>query len=354
MIKVIVAERSEPLLARLLSVLRLDTAFQLIGTAKTCHQLLSLSKRFKPDLIILGMSIQAGHKNEDPAKEIMIECPTPIVVVIGQDDGQQADASIRALHSGALAVVEPPPLAEDEAYDDSSRQFLAALRAMAQVKVVRRWRERRRQDPAVQPTTAAGVMPKRLSTSQPMRLVTIAASTGGPVALQSILSALPRDFPVPILVVQHIATGFIHGVATWLATTCSLDVRVPVNREITKPGTVYLAPDHHHMGISSGGAIILSNEPPIEGFRPSANYLFQAAGHAWGAGVVAVILTGMGRDGVNGLRALRDEGGHVIAQDEGSCVVFGMPKAAIEAGVVDHVLSLSEISGALISMVKAA
>ena len=166
-----------------------------------------------------------------------------------------------------------------------------------------------------------------------------------------ILSRLPTDFPAPILLVQHIAAGFISGFTTWLNTVCSLQVKVAEGGETLSARTVYVAPDNRHLGLSSNWTIQLSSAPPIGGFRPSATFLFQSVAQIGGRSVVAVILTGMGRDGVDGLSSVRSRGGLVIAQDEASSVVFGMPAAAVAAEQVDTVLSLSSIASRLQELV---
>jgi two-component system chemotaxis response regulator CheB len=177
--------------------------------------------------------------------------------------------------------------------------------------------------------------------------VAIAASTGGPAALGRILADLSPAFDVPVLVVQHIASGFVDGLAAWLNTTSSLPVRVARDREPLRPRTVYVAPDGHHLGVADRSSIAVSCAPAVDGFRPSGTYLFESVARAFGPSSVAVILTGMGSDGVAGLRAVRSAGGFVIAQDEDTSVVFGMPGAAVAAGVAHLTLPLGEIAGRL-------
>jgi len=180
-----------------------------------------------------------------------------------------------------------------------------------------------------------------------VRVVAVAASTGGPAALQQILQALPRDFPVPILAVQHIARGFAAGLAEWLNASCDLRVKLAEHDESLRERTVYLAPDDQHLGISRHGRVALSEAPAILGFRPSATHLFESAARAVGPGVVAAVLTGMGADGVAGLAAVRGAGGVIIAQDEASSVVYGMPGEAVAAGVVDLVVPVNEVAARL-------
>jgi two-component system chemotaxis response regulator CheB len=185
----------------------------------------------------------------------------------------------------------------------------------------------------------------------PVRLVAVAASTGGPAALLRILSSLPGDLTVPILVVQHIATGFVAGLADWLSASCNLRVKVAEHGEPLLKRTVYLAPDERQLGVGPDGRVVVAEAAAVNGFRPSGTYLFASAAQAYGASVAAVILTGMGSDGVEGLKAVKAAGGRVLAQDEASSVVYGMPGEAAAAGVVDAVLSVEEIAPRLAELI---
>jgi two-component system, chemotaxis family, protein-glutamate methylesterase/glutaminase len=187
-----------------------------------------------------------------------------------------------------------------------------------------------------------------LSVARP-RVVAIGASTGGPQALQVILTALPADFPLPVLVVQHIAPGFESGLIDWLRPQCAVPVELAVaGRTLSRPGILF-APSGHHLGVRMG-TVELASEPPIAGHRPSATMLFQAVAREYGAAAVGVLLTGMGDDGAAGLRDLKRRGGTTIAQDEVSSVVFGMPAAAIAMGVVDRVLPPTAIAPLLVAL----
>ncbi|MHC5542748.1 CheB methylesterase domain-containing protein, partial [Singulisphaera rosea] len=183
------------------------------------------------------------------------------------------------------------------------------------------------------------------------RIVAIGASTGGPAALQQLITALPRDFSVPVLIVQHITPGFTEGLASWLNTSSGLNIRVAGHDEELLPHTVYIAPDDRHLGVSKKGTTLLSDAEPIAGFRPSATFLFDSVAASFGASTLAVILTGMGSDGLPGLRSVRQMGGHVIAQDEATCVIYGMPKSAIDAGVANQVLPIDLIAHRLTTLV---
>jgi two-component system chemotaxis response regulator CheB len=232
-------------------------------------------------------------------------------------------------------------------------------RAMADVKVVRRWGRASGgggtagELAVATPPGMPAVTPRRVRrvSAAPVRVVAIGTSTGGPAALHRILIDLPRDFGVPILVVQHIARGFVGGLVSWLGANCALRVTVAADGEPLVPGTVYLAPDDHHIGATPDGRARLIDSAPVGGFRPSADVLFDSVARAYGASTTALILTGMGRDGVEGLAAIRSAGGRVLAQDEGTSVVFGMAREAIAAGVVDEVLPLQALAPRLLELV---
>jgi two-component system chemotaxis response regulator CheB len=181
-------------------------------------------------------------------------------------------------------------------------------------------------------------------------IVGIASSTGGPSALVQVLRALPGDFPLPILVVQHITRGFAGSLAEWMNKEIALQVRLAKVDESPMPGTVLIAPDDHHMQVSNQGRILLHNSPPYKGLRPSANYLFFSMAQVFGRRAAGVILTGMGDDGVDGLFELRQQGGLTLAQDEASSVVYGMPLEAVRRKAVDQVLSLEQIGAKLLQL----
>jgi two-component system chemotaxis response regulator CheB len=316
----------------------------IVGETDPKDDIVATIKRLRPNLVLIGI----GGGARDPfetTKNVMAEVPTPIVIIADSHAGGDVQASVLALRSGALAVMSPPDSAGSADAEGACRRFVSALKAMSEVKLVRRWRDKT--GPSNRPASRAAAAPRS------GRLIAIAASTGGPAALQRVLSDLPADFGVPILVVQHMALGFTDGLAQWLNTVCSLAVKVATHGEPLKPRTVYLAADGYHLGVSSRSTITLSTDPPINGFRPAADYLFESAAPGFGAGLTVVMLTGMGQDGVVGLRAVRQLGGVVIAQDELSSVVYGMPKAAYDAGLVDDVLSLSSIASRLIEIVEA-
>lgn len=334
MIRVLIAEDSLTTRQLLVEIFRGDPQFVVAGEAKDGVEAVEMTRSLRPDVVTMDiwMPLLDGF---EATRRIMVEAPTPIVIVSGSRDVAEVAVSMHALRAGALAVLQKPRGPDSPGFEESCRQFLATVKAMSQVKVVRRWPER------VAPAAPAGTHPSL--GGGPVRIVAMAASTGGPAALHRVLSTVPGGFPVPILAVQHIAPGFIDGFAVWLNAVSSLPVRVAANGEGMLPGTVYLAPDGRHLGVADRTRLLVSEAPPIDGFRPSATFLYESVARTFGASTVAVILSGMGRDGVDGLRSVQTAGGRVIAQDEATSVVFGMPGAAVEAGVADAVLPLDAI-----------
>ena len=341
MIRVLVADDSVTARALLVEILRRDPEIRVVGEAKDGAEAVALTQKLRPHLVTMDVRMPRMNGFE-ATKEIMITAPTPIVLVTASTEARDLEVAMHALRAGAVCVLHKPSGPASPAFEEAARELLTTVKAMAQVKVVRHWRPAERPGPAPRPADRGGA---------PAALVAVAASTGGPAALQRLLSELPGDFPAPVLVVQHITPGFAAGLAAWLNTACSLHVKVAEHGEPLAPHTAYLAPDGRHLGVLGRAAVALADAPPVGGFRPSGTFLFESVARAFGPAVVAVILTGMGEDGVAGLRAVRQAGGRVLAQDEKSSVVFGMPGAAVAAGLADTVLPLDAISARLAQLV---
>jgi two-component system chemotaxis response regulator CheB len=341
MINALIADGSVTDRAALVKLLRTDPEINVVGEASHSVEALEMVKRLRPHVIVMAVYLPASGGFR-ATKEVMIEAPTPIVIVSDEHDARQVEMSILALRAGALAIASMPSSLLSDVSGSAGARLVATVKAMSEVKVVRRWREGSRPWAAA-PQPAAAI-------EAPTKIVAVAASTGGPAALQQILSELPADFCLPILVVQHIGSGFVDGLVQWLNSVCSLHVKRATDGEYLSPHTVYVAPDDKHLGVSSRSRIVLSQAEQIEGFRPSATFLFESVARAFGASAVHVILTGMGHDGVSGLQVARKFRGTILAQDQASSVVFGMPGAAIDAGLADCVLPLPSIADQLINL----
>ena len=186
------------------------------------------------------------------------------------------------------------------------------------------------------------------------RIVVIGSSTGGPQALQTVITGLPAHFPCPVVVVQHMPAGFTNALAGRLHGVSRVNVKEAQDGELLEPGCVYIAPGSYHLRIlheSGVRRIALSDEPPVGNHRPAVNVMYDSVAPL-GRDVVAVILTGMGSDGREGMRKIKENGGYCIAQDEATCVVYGMPKSVIDAGLADEICPLSQIAGAIEAAVR--
>jgi two-component system chemotaxis response regulator CheB len=325
MIDVLVAEDSPTARALLVAILAGDPELCVVGEARDGVEAVALTQKLRPHVITMDLRMPRLDGFE-ATKEIMITAPTPIVIVTASAAQGEVEVAVHALRAGAVYVLPKPEGPGSPDFARSAAQLVSIVKAMARVKVVRHWRPRPERPPRV---VVAG-RPRG-------PLVAVAASTGGPATLQQLLGALPADLPAPLLVVQHITRGFTAGLAAWLNTVSGLHVKLAEEGEPLLPHTVYLAPDDRHLGVTAEGRVAVSAEPAVGGFRPSGTYLFESVARSHGPAVVAVILTGMGDDGVAGLQAVRRAGGRILAQDEASSVVFGMPGAAVAAGLPDFV-----------------
>ncbi|MEO5588199.1 MAG: chemotaxis-specific protein-glutamate methyltransferase CheB [Gemmatimonadaceae bacterium] len=352
MIRVLVAEDSPTARQLLVSMLSDDPEIEVIAEATTGTEAVEMALRLLPDIVT--MDVQMPELDGLGATErIMASAPCPILIVSSLARDADISLSLDATRAGALLVLPKPEGPNSSLFEGERRHLVSMVKALSRVKVVRR-----RRSPETGPESMA--IGKRRSPTEPMRvrgpasLVAIGSSTGGPAALRDLTLELPRNFAVPILVVQHIARGFVDGLARWLGADTGIKVKVAEDGEIALPGTMYIATDSRHLEVrrDEGGRfrLVLTATSPVGTFRPSVTRLFESAADAVGDRLLAVVLTGMGDDGVAGLVAVKDRGGSVIAQDEGSSVIYGMPREAVRTGLVDSVLPLSAIPRRLVEL----
>ncbi len=332
-VRVLVVDDSELFRELLAGVVSADRGFELAAVAKDGAEAAQLTRKHRPDVITMDLNMPEADGFAGIAR-IMAETPTPILVLAASPT--QA-AGFKALSLGALDILEKPHPETDLA--EYGRTLRARLRLLAGVKVIRHPRGLRENKPIAPPS------------AEPPELVVMGASLGGPRALATILKRLPRSFPLPVAVVQHIADGFTEGLAGWLDMETSLEVSEAVEGEPLRPGRVLLAPSGRHLVVSRGRAH-LTDDPPVGTFRPSVTPLFASAARSYGRRACGVLLTGMGRDGAEGLRAIKQRGGTTLVQDEASSAVFGMPRAAIELGAADRVLALDDIPRVLLELAR--
>lgn len=338
--RVLVVDDSPTDRALLRGVLDADPGLTVVGEAGNGAEALEAVGRLRPSVVVMDIDMPEMDGFE-ATKRIMIEHPTPIVIVTGSDNALQVEVSLKAVGAGALTVAPKPPGPASPQYEVEAARLARLVKGLADVKVVRQ--RRRVEAPGPAPAAAPTRPRERSERGRVVEVVGVAASTGGPAALYAFLQALPRSLDVPVLVVQHIASGFIDGLARWLATATVLPVCVATANAVLRGGEVYLAPDDHHL-TASGDRIRLSTADPVGGFRPSASVLFASLAESHGAAAAAVVLTGMGDDGVDGAVRVHAAGGLVLAQDAGTSAVFGMPNALVRRGIAHAVGPVDELA----------
>jgi two-component system chemotaxis response regulator CheB len=342
-INVLVVEDSPVVQMLLKHLLDSDPRLHVIGTANNGQEAVDFVAGQKPDVILMDVHMPQMDGYE-ATRRIMETQPVPIVISSATMTNQEVGVTFHALEAGAVAFIEKPVGLNTPGFDRMMQNLLETVKLMAEVKVVKRWARDRRT--VVQPVAEP---PRRVEAIQ---VVAIGASTGGPPVIQTILKGLPRDYPAPILVVQHIASGFLGGMVDWLRETTSLPVHLGSHGATTLPGTVYLAPDGFHMGLLPGGRILLSKDEPESGIRPAVSFLFRSIANTSGARAVGVLLTGMGRDGADELKLLKDKGAVTIAQDAETSVIHGMPGEAIRLGAALYTLPPEQIVALLLTLVN--
>lgn len=367
--KALIADDSVLFRKVLADVLSSLPGVEVVGQAPNGKLALQKVQELRPDLLTLDMEMPEmdGIAVLDALKRLEA---APLTIVVSAQTLQGGRLTIQALQRGAFDFITKP----DTASAEKSRELLAAelaprVKALSLRLGVRHiLRGVPAEAPAARPPAAvpaAPAPPAAEPSGAPAHppapagrpdFVLVGVSTGGPNALSVLLPALPADLGVPVLVVQHMPPLFTQTLAENLASKCALRVVEAVHGEAAEPNTVYIAPGGLQMRLAADPegrkVLMLSEDPPENGCRPSADYLFRSAANHFPGRALAVILTGMGSDGTLGLRLLKRRGCVVIAQDEATCVVYGMPKAAVEAGVVDHVLPLDAIAARIAAAVR--
>jgi two-component system chemotaxis response regulator CheB len=334
-IRVLVADDSATFRAILRTVLSTAPDLQVVGEAGDGEEAVGRTLALRPDVVTMDVQMPR-LSGLDAIRRIMRIAPTPVIVVSAGITGDGQRLSFEALRAGAVEVLPKPRRSGRGSFEGQAEAIRAAVRAFAGTDLSALHRRPVRAGPIRGPPGNA-------------RAVGIAASTGGPAALARILSTLPGEYGLPILVVQHIAPGFEEGLVRWLQGETRLGVRLAEDGALMEPGAVLLGRGGHHLACEAG-RVRLRHGPPVRGFRPSANVLFQTLAAEYGASAAGLVLTGMGDDGVAGLRAVRDAGGFTAAQGPASSVVHGMPGAALASGAARFSLELEEVPGLLLAL----
>jgi len=338
MINIIITDDSPTSRELLSHILASDPELRVVNTVSNGEEAAAAVLRCNPDIVIMDVHMPKVDGFE-ATRRIMRDHPVPIVIVSGTLE-DEVSATFRALEAGALAFIRQPPAPGHPEYAGAAAELIRTVKTMAEVKVVRRRDKKQRNT-----NTVKDINTRR--TSADIGVIAIGASTGGPAVLQDILSAIAPNLQVPVVIVQHIASGFMQGLAQWLNQSCGVPVHIATDGETALPAHVYIAPEDRHMGIDGNGRIRLNDGPPDHGLRPSVSHLFRSVAGAFGPRAAGVLLTGMGRDGAQELKLMRDGGAVTVAQDEATSIVHGMPGAAIKLDGAAHVMPPAKIAGLL-------
>ena len=347
MIKVLIVEDSQVVREFLTYVLSSDPDIQVIGTASNGEEAIRAVRDKRPDIVTMDINMPKMDGFE-ATRIIMETTPTPIVIVSASWDPRELEKTFQAMEAGALAAVRKPVGVAHPDYKDQAKELIQTIKLMSEVKVVRR-HSRIKHGKGI----PAGLAVKDLiPLTTDVKVVAIGASTGGPPVIETILSRLSNDSCAPLLIVQHIAPGFVQGFADWLANSCRIPVKIATRHEFPLPGHAYIAPDGVHMGMDTSGRIVFEGSEPENGLRPAVSYLFRSVANVFGKNIVGVLLTGMGKDGAKELKMMKEKGAITIAQDEESCVVYGMPGEAANLNAATYVLSPPKIAELLAGLLK--
>jgi len=352
MIKVLVVEDLAVMREFLVHILSSDPEIRVVGAVSNGEEAVESLQQTKPDVITMDINMPKMNGFE-ATRKIMEMNPVPIVIVSASWDPKEVSTTFRAVEAGAVAVLEKPRGIGHPDYEDMAKNLVQTVKLMSEVKVIKRWSHARRAETV---SLTEMVSPKgeaeRVSASAEIKIIAMGASTGGPLALRTILSKLPKNFSVPVVIVQHMAAGFIQGFADWLGHASHLPVTVASHGSDILPGYIYIAPDGFQMKVEKSGKIGITRDAPENGLCPSVSYLFRSVAASFGMHAVGILLTGMGKDGAEELKLMKEKGAVTIAQDKESSVVHGMPGEAIKLGAATYVFSPEKIAAILGYLVK--
>jgi two-component system chemotaxis response regulator CheB len=344
-IRVLVVDDSPVALTILQRILSSTGEIEVVGVARTGIEGLEMIPKLKPDVICTDLHMPKMNGLEFTI-ETMAMYPTPILVISASVQEDDTHHVFRLLDAGAVDIFPKPRSGQTSDYELIKQPLINKIKVLAGIKVFRK----KRQEPL--PTPSQSFTPTSpLKPTGKIKIVAIGASTGGPQALVEIFTRLPFNFPVPIVCVQHISEGFLGGLVEWLNNNSRLPVKIAFSGEIPQPGVIYFPPERKHLEFEIQRRFLCSGTLPVCGHCPSVSVMFKSVAKVFGSEGMGILLTGMGRDGADGLLSLYQQGGYTIAQDEKTSVVFGMPNEAIKLGGAKKVLPVGDIANHIMTVV---
>lgn len=348
MINILIADDSETETILLTHIFQKEKDMRVIGCAKNGKEAVDMAVNLKPDLITMDINMPILNGFE-ATRLIMMSNPIPIVVISSTVNDLNLNTTFLALEAGALSVLAKPVDALNPLFLPTCKRMITLIRSMAEIKVIKR------RFTIGQASHKSPVLLSQEFQGMEYEIVAIGSSVGGPQALKIILSQLPADFSVPIVIVQHMTPGFIEGLCQWLDLYCPLTIKCASNQEVLRGGTVYFAPDKYHLKIQrtrTDLVALLQEGESVSGFYPSITVLLESIAKTCGKNAIGMLLTGMGSDGANGLFDVKSNKGHTLIQDSASCIVFGMGGVAQSLGAVDKIVELDQIADYLIKIIN--
>lgn len=333
-IKVLIVEDSLSVQQLLEKIINDDPSLHVCGIVSDGKEALDFIKKTRPDVITMDIMMPKMN-GIDATRMIMMDQPIPIVIISGKYTKEDVTIGFEAMEAGAVSIMEKPPGIKDPSFPKIAGNIQKILRSVSGIKLIARrpYLNRKKESSHKYTNQRIGA-----------EAIAIGSSLGGPQALKQVLMELPENFPLPIFVVQHIASGFGQGLIEWLNHSISLNVVAVKEGEVPIGGNVYISPDDKHLVITKNKRLSLLDSPPVNGLRPAVAKLFSSVSDSYGANCVGILLTGMGSDGSNELLELYKQGAITIAQNEETCIAYGMPGSAVKLGAAKHILSLTEIS----------
>jgi two-component system chemotaxis response regulator CheB len=344
MIKVLIVDDSPTVRLLLSEILSSDPGITVIGTAGNGKEALSILAGKKPDIITMDINMPEGNGFEITRK-IMETTPVPIIIVSSYCSPENGRMTFKAIEAGAVAILNKPSI-ENRNFEEIKKNFIHTVKSMSEIKVIKRWVKKDEER-----IISINETSLKIENTQ-IKVIAIGASIGGPFALRTLLSGLSPDICVPVLIVQHIARGFIEGMIEWLKADVKLPIHLASHGIKPLAGHIYFAPDDFHMEVGKDSSIILRKDVTGHGICPSVSSLFRSVANVYGPSSTGILLTGMGTDGSAELKLMRDKGAITIAQDKESSVVHGMPGEAVKLGGAKYILPPEEIVLLIMKLIK--
>lgn len=352
-IRIVIIDDSAVVHALLEKALRQIDEFEIAGKAFDGKSGVKIVTEKKPDIVIMDINMpQMGGL--EAIEEIMDLYPVPIIVFSAASQ-EIVNLGYEAIGRGALDIVEKPQSLNFEDFLKIINNVLFhKIKAFAGLKLVRRKKKIKVFEDVPKRVAQSDIIHQKPQYSdENFPIIGIAASTGGPQTIRQFIDRIaPNSLSAPIVIIQHMAEGFISGFANWLSLSSRIPVTIAKENEFPKKENIYIAPGHIHLAFNKKGFFTYLYKPPLGGIRPSADIFFESLAETYRERAIAIVLTGMGNDGAKGLLAIKKYNGYIIAQDQESSIIFGMPKAAIEMGIVDEIVSIDKLYPFIISLLR--